>query len=58
MKEKTLERIIDETLLISSMTGILDERIIDIYRMRQKARNRFKEIQENGYSENSEGEKW
>lgn len=58
MKKPTLEEIIYESLLVSSLTGIQNEFGIDVYRIRLKAGARFKEIDEKGYSKYSEGEKW
>jgi len=58
MKKPTLEEIIHESLLVSSLTGILNEKKIDSYRIRRKAGYRLRDIEEKGYSEYSEGEKW
>jgi len=58
MKKPTLEEIIQESLLVSSLTGMLNEKKIDHYRIRLRAGYRLRDIEEKGYSEYSEGEKW
>ena len=58
MKKRTLEDIISESLLITSMTGIEDEKAIDWYRERQRVSQRLREIEEDGYSQYGEDEEW